>query len=314
VNLYFLFVQFEFTHAIGPHAGRYVVETGGERAQPVAAAQRTAVEVRNRDAAGVSRDIGAADVLVVGVVSAPAGRRPILRRARPVDPGAPPAEVPLSIVSFVKGTEPIADRREAQRRLEDIRFSEEAQRPWVEEGLVILNTAIRAYRAGTHDPYALEVTRRDARRIRIGYGSTEDVGAGTWTGAIELAEPSGPKPKRIERLRPAEAVAAVLSGRSHVLESEDLLLRALIDLDNGRARAAAFQVGAAMRLLLTELREIAPELAPLELHARRVEELESAAGTGGLGAGEIADLEAVIEAIDVALDTWRYESAADPGY
>jgi hypothetical protein len=311
VSLFFLFVQFEFTHAIGPHAGRYVVESGGRRSPPLPAGQLTALEARNREAAGVSRDIGAADVLVVGVVSAPASRPKILRRARLIDPAALPAEVPLSLVTYVRGTEPTADGREAKRALEHLRFSDEEQQSWVAEGLTILNTAIRAHRAGAHDPYALEVTRRDARRIRIGYGSTEDVQAGRWLEAIELAEPPGPKPSRIERLRPAEAVAAALTGESSVLESEDVLLRALIDLDNGRSRAAAFQVGAAMRLLPKELGVTAPELGRLEWHARRAEELEAAAGTSELGDAEISDLEAVIVAVDEALEARRYEQVAE---
>ena len=310
MSLFFLFVQFEFTHAIGPHAGRYIVETG-ERAQAIPAAQRTALEVRNRDAAGVSRDIGAADVLVVGVVSAPASRPKILRRARVVERGAPPAEVPLSLVTYVKGTEPFADTREAKRALENVRFSEREQQLWVERGLTILNAAIRAYRAGAQDPYALEVTRRDARKVRIGYGSTEDVQDGSWLEAIELADPPAPKPSRIERLRPAEAVAAALAGESTVLESEDVLLRALIDLDNGRARAAAFQVAAAMRLLSSELGVGAPELARLAGHARRADELEAAAAASELGATEISDLEAVIAAVDEALEARRYGEVAD---
>jgi hypothetical protein len=213
-------------------------------------------------------------------------------------------------VTYVNGTEPISVRREAQRRLETVRFSEAEQRPWVDKGLVILNTAIRAHRAGTRDPYALEVTRRDARRVRIGYGSTEDVQSGTWLEAIELAEPAVRKPNRTERLRPAEAVAAVLTGQARVLEAEDLLLRALIDLDNGRSRAAAFQVGAAMRLLPDELGPDAPELRALDWQLRRTSELEAAAGLGELSDADLADLEAVIASVDEALDARRYESTA----
>jgi hypothetical protein len=172
VSLYFLFVQFEFTHALGPHAARYVVDTDRtpEEAQALGtSAERaySAVEARNRAAAGVTRDTGVADVLVVGVVGAPASRMRILRRARYVEQSAPAAEVPLTLVTFVKGTAPLSDKRQAKQQLDAIRFSDERQNAFVDEGLGILNTAIRAHRAGTHDPYAIEVTLRDARRVRI---------------------------------------------------------------------------------------------------------------------------------------------------
>jgi hypothetical protein len=210
-------------------------------------------------------------------------------------------------VTFVRGTSPIGDERDAAERLEAIRASEEKQEMWVKEGLAVLNTAIRAYRAGAHDPYATEVTRRDARRIRIGFGTTEQVQDGQWQLAVEPAPPPGRRTKRTERLRPAEAVAAVLSGRSSVLEAEDLVLRALVDLDNDRTRAAAHQVGAAMRLLPLELgsaiEERIPDFGSISIRAA---ELERTAGDRRLTADEVADLEAIVEAVDGALDAWRY--------
>jgi hypothetical protein len=264
--------------------------------------------VRNRDVAGVTRDIGVADVLVVGIVSASTASAPRLRRrARYVEALAKPAEVPLSVVTFVRGTSPISDERDATQRLDAIRVSDDEQDVWVTEGLAVLNVAIRAYRAGAHDPYATEVTRRDARRIRIGFGTTEQVQDGQWRLAVELAPPPGRRTKRIERLRPAEAVAAVLSGRSAVLESEDLLLRALVDLDNGRTRAAAHQVGAAMRLLPLELGSASEEGVPdFSSIATRAAELEGITGGRRLTTDEVADLEAIIDAVDGALDARRY--------
>jgi hypothetical protein len=311
VSLYFLFVQFEFTHAVGPHAGRYVVESPAAVNDPVAPEQRTPREVRNRAAAGVQRDIGAADVLVISVTPAPAGRPRILRRARPADGSKPPAEVPLLLATFVKGTAPLGDEREAEQQLGGLRTSEPDQLPWVTDGLEVVNLAIRAYRAAAHDPYATEVTRRDARRVRIGYGSTEEVQEGRWRSAIELPPPPGRKASRLERLRPQEGVAAVLAGRSRVFDAEDMALRALIDLDNNRSRAAAFQIGAAMRMLPLAAQDgqLAPDLDALEPSVRRAAELEAVAGERALGAAEVAELESIIAAVNRVLDAWRYRSA-----
>jgi hypothetical protein len=107
-------------------------------------------------------------------------------------------------------------------------------------------------------------------------------------------------------------VAGVLAGRSRLLEAEDVLLRALIDLDHGRTRGAAFQVGAATRLLPHELGpeswDAIPGLRSLEDRAQRAAELESVAGSRPLDDGEVGELEAIIDAVDGVLDRWRYES------
>jgi hypothetical protein len=322
-SLNFLFVQFEFTHAIGPHAARYIVEPcAPSGARPLASEgaeidsderSRTVIEARNEQVAGVRRGIGAADVLVVGVVPAPATRPRLLRRARYVDAPESNAPVPLSLVTFVKGTVPLSDKQEADRHLDAVRVSEESQDELVAEALAVLNLAIRAYRVGAHDPYAIEVTRRDARAVRIGYGSTEEVQEGRWRVAVELAPPRGRRAKRVERLRPAEAVAAVLSRRTTILEGEDLLSRALIDLDNQRTRAAAFQVAAAIRLLPTEVdpdSEPGPgDLLSVQQHASRVGELEASAGRRALDDAEVVDLEAIIDAVEAVLDERRYGGA-----
>jgi hypothetical protein len=322
VTLFFLFVQFEFTHALGPHAARYIVDDriAGDRtlAGPQAhtgypdEGAHSALEARNQGAAGVTRGIGVADVLVVGVVGASASRPRVLRRARYVEQPGAPADVPLSLVTFVKGTVPLSDKREARQRLDAIRFSEQHQNVFVQEALGVLNVAIRAHRAGAHDPYAIEVTLRDARRVRIGYGATEQVQEGLWEAALELSLLTGRRSTRVERLRPADAVAAVLSGRTGVLEAEDLLLRALVDLDNHRTRGAAFQVGAAIRLLPLELGpnswDAIPGVRSLEAHAHRTAELEAAAGSRELDSNEVGELEAVIDAVDGVLESWRYQS------
>jgi hypothetical protein len=298
VALLFEFVQFEFTHALGPPAGRYIVESDGARAADEPVAGRPVVT-------GTTRGVGEADVLVIGVVPAPASRPRLRRRARhaPVEPM--PAEVPLLLATFIAGSAPIASEQEARAALDGVRESAERQELWIEEGLRVLNIAIRAYRAGAHDPYAIEVGRRDARRVRIGFGTAEDVQNGRWREALEPAPAVRERSGRIERLRPSEAVATVLSGRGRVLEGEDVMLRALVDLDHGRTRAAAFQVRAAMTLLADELGKPS-ELAEL---CERADALAAAAVTGPLAEDRVGELERLIGAADDVVDAWRYDAA-----
>jgi hypothetical protein len=307
MSLLFEFVQFEFTHAIGPPVGRYLVEPEGAAYESDFEPMR-----RGRIVTGETKGVGVADVLVIGVTSAPPLRPRLRRRSREVESAALPDAVPLSLATFVRGTDPLDDDGEAPRRFEAMRASEDEQQDWVQDGLEVLNRAIRAYRAGAHDPYVLEVARRDARRVRIGYGTTEEVQEGEWRAALELAPAMGTRSTRVERLRPSEAVANVLAGRGRVLEAEDVILRALVDLDHGRTRAAALQVHAAMILFDDELAGQTPtgtrrpDLATL---AGRAERLTEAAGRGPLDGAAVEDLLQVIDGMDELVDAWRYDAA-----
>jgi hypothetical protein len=96
-----------------------------------------------------------------------------------------------------------------------------------------------------------------------------------------------------------------------VLEAEDVILRALVDLDHGRTRAAAHQVRAAMNLFADELGAQTPtakghpDLATL---AGRAEELAAAASNGPLDDAEVEELEQLIDAMDDLVDAWRYDA------
>jgi hypothetical protein len=308
VTLLFEFVQFEFTHAIGPPAGRYLVPPDGVVEEP---ADEPRPRTISETLTGVTKDVGVADVLVVGVISAPASRPRLRRKARDVASGASPKEVPLSLVTFVKATAPFDDEREIAQRFELVRASEESQERWVAQGLRVLNVAIRAYRAGAHDPYVLEVARRDARRVRIGYGSTDEMREGEWHAAFELPPPISGRSTRLERLRPSEAIANVFAGRGRVLEAEDVILRALIDLDHSRTRAAAYQVQAAMSLFAAELGADVPTGKGRPVFDELVvaaEELARAATGGPLDDAQVEELEKLIDAMDDLVDAWRYEA------
>jgi hypothetical protein len=308
MSLNFLFVQFEFTHAVGPHAARYLVTADGV---PVTEPVNIGVEARNREVAGVSHGIGEADVLAVGVrgASSATASHWLLRRPRAAPAKSEPDAVPLALLTFIKGSEPLSDAVEAKRRLDVIRFSQPAQRDWVSRGLTAVNLAIRAHRISAPDPYAVGVTRRDPRSIRIGFGTTEQVQEGNYAGAIELPPAPTGRQSRYQRLRPAEAVAAVLTGRYRMFEAEDLLVRVLLDLDQGRTRGAAHQAAAAMRLLRQELYELAdpdrPDLEALAEHSRRAHALAALADDGPLNPAGVAELGALVDDVAAVLDTWR---------
>ena len=121
----------------------------------------------------------------------------------------------------------------------------------VDAALRLVNRAIQAHRVSSADPYATDVTRRQARRVRLGYGSGDELVEGRWRDAIELP-PEGERAGRRRMLAPEEQVAAILGGRRAVHPSEDLLLRARLDLDQGRTCEAAVQAHAAHAALLAE--------------------------------------------------------------
>lgn len=115
-----------------------------------------------------------------------------------------------------------------------------------------LNRALHAYRIATADPYVRTVSRSQALVARIGYGQGEEVADGHWTDARELLGPGG-RPRRAKVLEPQAQLAAVLSGRVRPLLCEELVLRARLDIEEGRDRVAALQLLAALDAALAEL-------------------------------------------------------------
>jgi hypothetical protein len=294
----FAFVQFEFTHAIGPHAGRYVV-ANARLLDANGAAPRADDLPRKKALAGATMSPGTADVLAITVVGAPTSRRRLLRRRpTPAEQEAGGVEVPVLLATFIRGTEPLA-APEAAAMLQRIAASEELQEAIVADGLRALNDAIVAYRAGARDPYVTEVARRDARAVRIGYGDDEQVAEGRWSDAIVLPPELGRKPSREERLAPSEVTAKVLSGRGDVLDGETVLLRAYADLDHHRDRAAALQLRAAVELLEAELGERGA------IAATRLDFAALAADAAAASAPE--QLEDVIAKLERGIERWRFE-------
>ncbi|WP_320671836.1 hypothetical protein [Patulibacter defluvii] len=303
----FLFVQFEFTHALGPTPGRYVAapSRGLRDRDPAGIADAEEGPPRERHrTTGTVLTTGDADVLVIAVVGARSTGFRLRRRPRAAEAEAGGEPVPVALASFVEGSAPLATKQEARARLDEIERQEPLQQRWIDEGLEVLNRAIRAHRAGAGDPYVGEVTRRDARAVRIGYGTTSQVSDGAWTEALVLPPPAGGRQRRAAALAPSQTVADALTGRQAILEGEDLLLRTHLDLDHGRTRAAALQAAAALRLLEVELGAADGELAAA---VAATAALADAALRGPLADGELEQLEDAIETGARLLETRRHE-------
>lgn len=333
----FPFVQFEFTHAIGPEQGRYVVmppaerpalldeldlaPTGSGAAETADAGTLLGVSEDEHEGidyddphrvTGVTRSEGTADVLVVTVIGAPAARPRSLfsRRAPEVASGQSPSEVPLAIATVVKATLPLDDSDQARTWLDGSMASPEDQEDWIEDALEILNRAVRAFRVAAGDPYVVDLTRIDARAIRVGYGNGRDVSEGHWRAAF-LAHTPAPRVKRIERLKPAEVVAAALGDRTPILDSDELVLRAVLDLDQDRPRAAAFQTRAALELLPSELARhaLSPALqarvTALSQHQAKIAEICRRGLSGTLQDADVTEISETVEEIGHVLMSFR---------
>jgi hypothetical protein len=296
----FPFVQFEFSHHIGPPAGRYLVGAQGDDETPSVS----------------PGELGASDVLIIKVEGAApsTGRRLGRRRAQPEAEQNGPRELTLTVVTVIKGTRMLADRDAAERLLTELRGSPERQEEWIADGLAIVNRAVSAYRACAADPYAIDVSRGDPGAVRVGYGPAAALTSGTWDAALAVPPPVQPRLDRTARLLPTQGMADVLTGRARTLEAEELVLRVLLDLEHGRLRAAALGLRAAQELLTAEL---AAELLNgsaeerfdrLERSRDAIAELAARATAQPLGDEDARRLGEHAEDAGALIDAWRYQS------
>ena len=177
-----------------------------------------------------------------------------LGRAREVRPDQAPAAVSLQRLTLLGAGQPLDEAR-ARAWLGECGRGDHAAEAWVAVGLAVVNRAIAAHRLAAGDPHAVEVTRSDARAVRIGIATPEQAADGDWTEAVVLAPPRAPTfaAGADEDLRLGRAVADALAGRARPSEAHELALRALLDLEHGRTRAAAFGLHAASELGRAEL-------------------------------------------------------------
>lgn len=303
-----MFVQLEFTHAIGPQPGVYLLGPDG--------APEAGADAHERDpATGVPSRPLIADTLMVSVVPGPPARRALGLRRRPLsaESGDAPRAVSLALATLVRAATPL-ERNAAATMLEHYRESEELQEEWIAETLAVVNTAIRAHRAAAIDPYLSELSRVDPRAARIGYGTGGEIAAGRWEAAIECPPLRRSRLTRAERLRPSLAVAGALGRRLPLLEAHELLLRVLLDLDEGRSRGAGVQVPGALSLLLAELAtlpvsdEIAARLSRLSERIADAERLAREAQRDELPEDSQRALAALVEEMLGTLGAWQYET------
>ena len=250
----FRFCQLEFSFPLGPADGRYLARSGDDEL----------------------------DVIVFKTPDAP--RRSVVRGRRPkrAEPGAvDPDPVSISRVTVVDSIG-FDDEAAASQWLDRCRKDEREREQSVAHALGVVNRAIHAHRISAGDPYERELTRAHAQTVRLGYGGGDDVVEGHWRAALTLPDPRLRGRRRM--LFPQEQLAAILSGRSPANPSEDLALRARLDLEQGRTRQAAIQLRAAADALEAELAAAEdPQNEPLgKLTGRKpqLHELAAAAANG----------------------------------
>jgi hypothetical protein len=200
--------------------------------------------------------------LVLATLGASERRRRLAKRKRQAEPEPEPTLVSTGRATIIEVGDPFPSESEAGAWLREAGEAE------LEAGIEVLNRALHAFRLVIADPYLVPVGRHPALVARVGFGAGEQVADGLWTEATELLLKSG-RQRRSAVLHPQARLAAALSGRERALASQELTLRARLDLEHGRAREAALQVLVALDAALAEV-----ALDPtVETLADRLEEL-----------------------------------------
>jgi len=244
-------------------------------------------------------------VLVVTVDGAPPPPRRRLGRPkpRPVQPGAGPATIPLTTLTVIR-PEPFADEDAAQGWLAALGRDPDLLEAELAPALALVNLAVHAHRATVLDPNLPDLSAEHALAIRVGFGDGDELADGRYSAAVEL--PPAARRRRAEVMRPQERLASVLAGRERVAAFELPLLRARADLDAGRAREAALQLGVALEALLADRDAVrAPgqeqDLAALEERRERTAAGAEEALRGELSAERTAELTETLRLAERAL-------------
>ena len=208
------------------------------------------------------RDGDADRVLIVEELGAPRPRRRAGRRSKPIDPGDP-EETPLTRVT-VTG-ERLGDAAEGTAWLKEMMGSGGAGAEEVRVATRIVNRALSALRAAARDPLVQDIGATRALAVRLGHGTGDELADGRWTEARELARP---RRGRLDDVDPQSRVAAVLAGRDEVHPAETLMLRARLDVQQGRRAEARYGLQAARAALQEQAsprqKELTKELAAIE--------------------------------------------------
>jgi hypothetical protein len=238
----FLFVQFEFPWPLDVPDGRYLLRAGRDGEPEHVVVLRTLQAPADARAHGRRRSVGRLR-----------GNAPSRLPAIPPEPE--PAQVARARATVV---DPISLAAERQAKAWLASFDPDHD---VTAAAQVLNRILYAHRIASADPYAREVSAAQATRIRAGWGEGEQVAEGRWLHAIELeaSQLHGDAGKgRVRRhrrsaaLRPQERLARLLSAREQPWLCEELVLRARLDLEQGRVEHAALELERAYRAALVE--------------------------------------------------------------
>lgn len=285
------FVELEFAHALGPELGGFKV----------------------------TRPTGEDDVLQFRVDGAAPPKPILIRRARRVYDNENPRSMSVLLATLLLASERFESKQAADAFFASIRRDEAQQAALIERAVAAINVAIRAHRAAARDPYATEISRAEARAIRIGYGTSEQLTDGRWSEGFEPPLPRADKLSREARLRPAEVMSLALRGKLTILQAEDLALRTMSDLTAGRSRSAAVQLRACIDLLVAELTDAGSSFVPprdaLSERAAAVERLAQLALDDLLDDAAVDELRLHLEHVEDALEDWRawFSEQASPG-
>ncbi len=202
-------------------------------------------------------------------------------------------------MTVIDADSPLPDARAARAWLSA------AGEPQLSAHLGVLEWVLHALRVSTADPDVRAPAREQLLIARVGYGEGEQVADGRWLAARELSAPV-PRRRRARLLEPQARLAAALARRSPPLICEDLALRARVDLDHGRERAAALQLRIAVEAALAQLHvdmapDMAERIAQLERQQQAVSAAARAALSGELDAGEREAVAVALTRLEAAL-------------
>lgn len=245
-------------------------------------------------------------MIVLGTLGAQ--QRRFMRRGKPTQlPGGAvtgPAPVPVARATLIHAAA-LESTADASEWLAGLRRDSAKLDAEVDDALRELNSVLRAHRAAAADPYVREVGRSVANVVRVGYGSGDQVADGRFAEAYELPADDGSRRSRpAEAMAPLERLAAVLSGAEDVGVSEELVLRARLDLSVGRTREAALQARVALEALLAECSGSPEDVDALAPHRGPVGDAANAALRGPLDdelaeavAAAVADMRRVLRRV-----------------
>jgi hypothetical protein len=230
------------------------------------------------------------------------GRRPSRAPAGAVEP----EPVRITRVTVISA-EPFGDAEQARAWLERCGGRGEEGGDEIHDALAYVNRAVTAYRVSAADPHARDVTRDQAVRVRLGFGSGPTLVDGAWDDALVMPSMHGRRRVRRKMLAPEQELAGILTGRKGPVQpSEELLLRARHDLDAERNVEAALQTRVAAEALAAELAREGAEDAGLGKRVDTAERLSQAALGGPLGDEQVAELDTLVSELERAVRRRRY--------